>query len=382
MKFFQILISVAILHVVVIAVILLQPGCQTRQTPPPPPAGATPLPGTGGGATSRADYVPSTPARTTATLPVDRQEPMRPIDSAGYATDLPSAYNGGLDSANGGLLVPQGSGYEDDTLLTPEMEPYTVVPGDTLSGIARRFGISVAELRGANDLSSDVIRVDQTLMIPSAPAGSGTSGGPALSSTRDAGGEPYVVKAGDNLSSIARRNNLGVAELKAFNRLDSDLIKVGDTLYLPQRNSTFTPPPPAPRSGPVATNDGSTYVVQPGDTPITIARRLGVTHQELMRVNGISDPTRMQVGQVLIVPGARTGSTPPPAPRPSTPPRTTTPTPTPTPTTTQPPLLRPQPTRPAVIDGSTIDPADLDTQMGDDLPVSPVEVVEPTGDEG
>jgi LysM repeat protein len=376
MKFIQIFIPVAILHLVVIAVILLQPGCQARQAPPPP-EGAPP--GTGPAVVrEQRDFVPATPAATGSPT-VIRQEPMRPVGrDEGFTSNLPSAFNSGLGfEGDDGLLTPvrpSDGGFEP--LRSSRMESYTVVRGDTLSAIARRHGTTVAELRAANGLSSDNIRPGDTLVIPSGAGTSGSGGLAPVTVDRDAGGQSYVVVPGDSLSAIARRHDVTVAELKAMNRLSSDTILVGQTLYVPERTPSVTSAPARP-SGPVARNDGSTYVVKGGDTPITIARQLGVSHQELMRVNGISDPRRMRVGQVLIVPGtnARPASTAAPAPA-----RTTTPPPTSTPSPAAP--LRVQPTRPAVLTNEApMNPDDLEAQLGE-IPVSPVEVVEPTGNGG
>lgn len=47
---------------------------------------------------------------------------------------------------------------------------------------------------------------------------------------------------------------------------------------------------------------GATYIVEPGDSPSIIAQRCGVDVDELMRINGIDDPTLLQVGQELLLP--------------------------------------------------------------------------------
>ncbi len=71
---------------------------------------------------------------------------------------------------------------------------------------------------------------------------------------------------------------------------------------------TATPPDPLPEplivgeTSPVP--QGATYVVQAGDSPATIAERFGVAVEAIMEANGITDPTRLEVGQVLTIPGA------------------------------------------------------------------------------
>lgn len=89
---------------------------------------------------------------------------------------------------------------------------------------------------------------------------------------------------------------------------------------------------PRPTGTPTPTpGTRTTYTVQPGDSPASIASRFGVDVQELMRVNNITDPTRLAVGQVLIMPAARTSPSPTPTPRPGSPAPAASPRPSPTP---------------------------------------------------
>ena len=112
---------------------------------------------------------------------------------------------------------------------------YKVEKGDTLYSISRKYQITVAELRTANNLSeNDVIKVGQKLIIPDADIGTAA----ALSSTKNAGNTApagktieYVVAKGDTLYGIARKNGMSVADLMSLNNLDSSaVIKVGQKL--------------------------------------------------------------------------------------------------------------------------------------------------------
>ena len=114
---------------------------------------------------------------------------------------------------------------------------YKVEKGDTLYSISRKYQITVAELRTANNLSeNDVIKVGQKLIIPDADIGTAA----ALSSTKTAGSSAsastaktveYVVAKGDTLYGIARKNGMTVTDLMAINNLDSSaVIKVGQKL--------------------------------------------------------------------------------------------------------------------------------------------------------
>lgn len=54
---------------------------------------------------------------------------------------------------------------------------------------------------------------------------------------------------------------------------------------------------------PATTAAPSTYKVAKGDNPYTIAKKFGVSYQELLKVNGVDDPTKLQIGQELKIPG-------------------------------------------------------------------------------
>ncbi len=112
---------------------------------------------------------------------------------------------------------------------------YKVEKGDTLYSISRKYQITVAELRTANNLSeNDVIKIGQKLTIPDADIGTAA----ALSSTKNSTASApsgktieYVVKKGETLYRIARNNGMSVADLMAINNLDSSsVIKVGQKL--------------------------------------------------------------------------------------------------------------------------------------------------------
>lgn len=83
-----------------------------------------------------------------------------------------------------------------------------------------------------------------------------------------------------------------------------------DPRTVPTATPWNEPPPPTFLTGtPVApqAQPGTTYTVQPNDIPATIAAKLGVDVDELMRINDITDPSKLQVGQVLKVPARASG---------------------------------------------------------------------------
>ena len=95
---------------------------------------------------------------------------------------------------------------------------YTVQRGDSLWSIAQQFNTTVDNIKNLNNLTSNMLVIGQTLRIPS----SGIAGS----------GNRYVVKSGDSLWSIAQRYSTTVDNIRRLNNLTSDLLSVGQILYV------------------------------------------------------------------------------------------------------------------------------------------------------
>jgi N-acetylmuramoyl-L-alanine amidase len=102
---------------------------------------------------------------------------------------------------------------------------YKVSAGDTLSGIAKKYGTTVEAIKASNGLKSDLIRVGQSLTIP------GLEGAPSVVKAEQASSS-YIVSAGDTLSGIAKRYGTTVKAIKQSNSLTSDFLTVGQTLTI------------------------------------------------------------------------------------------------------------------------------------------------------
>ena len=149
---------------------------------------------------------------------------------------------------------------------------YTVKAGDTLYGIARNYGISVDELKAANNLSSNTLTIGEVLIIPKVET-------PEMPDENI-----YIVKSGDTLYSIANKYGMSVNELKSLNNLTSDVLSIGQELIVSEGNA--------------ATLD--TYTVKAGDTLYSIANKYGLTVNELKQLNNLTSDI-LSIGQVLNV---------------------------------------------------------------------------------
>ena len=165
---------------------------------------------------------------------------------------------------------------------------HTVVPGNTLSGLARYYGTTVQAIMQANHLYSTTIYVGQVLYIPTGGGGGGGGGGSCS--------QYYYVQPGDTLSGIARWFGVSVSALAQCNGITNpSRIYVGQRLCIP---SGYYPPQPYPPQPPQPTC-GQYYVVQQGDNLSRIAARCGTTTQRLVYLNGLTHPSLIYPGQVL-----------------------------------------------------------------------------------
>lgn len=149
------------------------------------------------------------------------------------------------------------------------MEIYVVRSGDTLYGIAQRFGVTLNELITINQLvNPEELVIGQAILIPVSPT------------------EPlrYRVAPGDTLFQLAQIFNTTVAAIVQANQIaDPNRIQVGTMLTIPGWSQ-------------------ATYTVRPGDTLYLIAQRFGTPLDLLVKVNQVADPSRIFPGQVLTIP--------------------------------------------------------------------------------
>ena len=161
------------------------------------------------------------------------------------------------------LLLPSSESIDE-----PKQDgTYTVKLGDTLYDVARTYGVTVDELKRANNLTNNILTVGQVLNIPSQTGTTDNS---------------YTVQSGDSLYSIARRFNTTVDELKTINNLTSDILSIGQKLLIPSSTER-------------------TYIVKSGDSLWKISREFGVSVNEIRKLNNLTSDI-LTIGQQLIIP--------------------------------------------------------------------------------
>lgn len=155
-------------------------------------------------------------------------------------------------------------GYSKD-----DLDYYTVKSGDTLYSIAKKYGITVDKLKDLNNLNSNMISVNQKLLVND--------------QKKDQTTNTYVVEKGDNLYSIAKKYSTTVSKIKELNNLKSDTLSIGQELIIP---SSF---------------DVKTHIVKSGDTLYSIARKYNTTVDAIKVANNLTSNV-LSIGKELIIP--------------------------------------------------------------------------------
>lgn len=154
---------------------------------------------------------------------------------------------------------------------------YIVVSGDSLWSIAKKFNISVDELKNMNNLSSNLLKVGQLLYIP-------------LKTDNVNNSSTYIVKSGDTLYNIARKYNVSLSDIMKLNNLSSNLLSVGQILLIPPKDIIYD-------------DEIGEYIVKKGDTLYKIANLYNVSVDKLIKFNNLNSNI-LSVGQVIKIPNS------------------------------------------------------------------------------
>ena len=105
---------------------------------------------------------------------------------------------------------------EDD--IINEENTYIVQRGDTLWSISRKFGVSVDDIKNANNLTNEILTIGSTIIVPT-----GTNTNNII---------VYKVKRGDSLWALAREYNTTIDDIKKLNNLTSNILTIGSELQI------------------------------------------------------------------------------------------------------------------------------------------------------
>ncbi len=215
---------------------------------------------------------------------------------------------------------------------------YRVVSGDTVSGIATRYGLATASVLALNGLGwnslifpGQILKLSNTTPAPIVdPSPAGPVAAPPVNHTA----MEYTIARGDTISAIAHRYGVTTQSVLDANQLGwSTIIYPGQRIRIPQITAP-TPPvgDPAPSAPPAGTDSHQneppvvpitpvvdvtpitpapapqnvTYRIVSGDTVTSIAAHFGVSVQSILDANGITRSSIIYAGRTLVIPGTST----------------------------------------------------------------------------
>lgn len=221
------------LHLGLISILIIQPGCSSTQ---PPTRFEQKDPVAWDKASTLEEVIPAgissnanaiDPAFNDGAEVDLRAEPMRPLN--------------GYTSANVETVMPEVE------IMGANFQDYVVKSGDSMWAIAKAHNLSDKELLSVNGMNeSDILRIGQIIKIP---AQSSTATVEVVTadvyqpSGYNAATTNYEVREGDTLSRIARRFDTTVSAIKAANSKSSDIILIGEKLLIPVAESTVAQAP-------------------------------------------------------------------------------------------------------------------------------------------
>ena len=146
---------------------------------------------------------------------------------------------------------------------------YTIKKGDNLYDIAKNYNITLDELINFNQQGSTLLHIGEQLLIPI--------------NNQTNNNIQYIIKPGDTLYNIAKRYNTNVDEIKRINNLNTNMLKIGETILIP------------------GTSNYQTYVIRTNDTLEGIALKYNTTVENIMKANNLLTDD-VTVGQIILIP--------------------------------------------------------------------------------
>ncbi|MBQ1960181.1 MAG: LysM peptidoglycan-binding domain-containing protein [Akkermansia sp.] len=180
----------------------------------------------------------------------------------------------------------------------PTLVTYKVRPGDSLSEIAARSNTTIAQIRRDSNISGNVIHPGQIIKVRYTPKGYKPGTGTKA--------KTHVVARGESIARIAKKNGVTVQDILAANNIpakEASKIRPGKRLVIPSAAGATK----SSSKGNSSSTKSKTHTISRGESLSTIAKRYGVTVQELCKANNLSSKKAdsIQAGQKLTIPAKK-----------------------------------------------------------------------------
>jgi membrane-bound lytic murein transglycosylase D len=190
-------------------------------------------------------------------------------------------------------VVKENGKAKTDTTISKSPQYYVVQAGDNLTAIAKKYNVSVEDLKDWNNLADVNIKPESRLQLGRVSSENtiAENDKPQYSTAE------YTVQKGDNLGIIAKRFNISLDELKEWNEIADNNILVGKKLIISKKEITHDiavndKPAKKDLRAEVSKKDQEHYYVRKGDSLFSIAKKYpGVTISDIKKWNGIQGNT-------------------------------------------------------------------------------------------
>ncbi len=337
MKKLTTLSTVIALHIAVISMMFIQPGCGSTSEENKPDAKSQASDAVNLSEPMEGDSV-SANAPEADKLAEEQPEPALPEGSAGLRA-APTRPTGTWNMNGSGKVIVEESTPQNDAVSvqapadtqpqevqnkvpTLKLSVYKVQKGDSLWSIAKKHNVPFGEILKANGMTSNSkIKIGQEIQIPSitkaaensAVSSATATDKPAEQKAAVSSGKEtvYVVKKGDSLSKIAVMHRVKVSQIKELNGLSSDMVRIGQKLKIPESKNVVASV--VLNKDAQASTGEAIHTVSKGETLGAIAKRYGTSVSKIVSRNAIKDPRKIRVGQKIIVPSSSSSAVKKPA---------------------------------------------------------------------
>lgn len=186
-------------------------------------------------------------------------------------SELKELNNLGTNNLSVGQILKIPTSNSDD--IDMDNNIYIVKSGDTLYGIASKYNTTVMDIKKLNNLSSNILSINQVLKIPDVSSDTNNY-------------VTYKVVSGDSLYSIAKKYNTTVDELKKLNNLNNNTLSIDQVLKIPGSSDSY---------------NYTTYKVVSGDSLYSIAKKYNTTVNDIKKLNNLSS-NLLTIGDTLKIP--------------------------------------------------------------------------------
>ena len=203
------------------------------------------------------------------------------------------------------IVLNDTMNYSTQRVTLPKTKYYTVKRGDNLSEIADKYSVTVSDIKKWNRLKGSTVARGKSLKIitnesvvqtvKKEPKSNNVPLEIKTDTLSTSVASVYVVQKGDNLSSIAKKNNVSVADIKEWNHLSNAQIQLGMSLQVAKIESNNQE-----IIASTTKTENVEYIVKKGDNLGNIAKKFGSSVDDLKLWNNLQDHN-IAIGNSLIV---------------------------------------------------------------------------------